>query len=156
MSVSADIIACELLDVVPVIMRTIRAEMRSHRSNELTVPLFRALMFLERHPGVSLQDLAGHLGLTSPTVCKIVDGLVSNRLVSRQPSSNDRRKITLTLTSDGREILEKARNSTQARLVELLASLSAEQYETVYQALKLLHPLFMLSEDQIVRGEIKI
>ena len=156
MSVSADIIACELLDVVPVIMRTIRTEMRSHKSNELTVPLFRALMFLERHPGASLQDLAGHLGLTSPTVCKIVDGLVSKSLVMRQSSRADRRKITLTLTSDGQEILEKARTSTQARLADLLTSLSAEQCETILRALKLLHPLFLPSGDQIFQGGIKI
>ena len=156
METSAEAIAREILDVVPVIMRTIRTEMRSHHSVDLTVPLFRTLLYLERHPGVSLQDLAGHLGLTSPTTCKIVDGLVSKSLVTRQPSSEDRRKITLALTLGGQNILDKSRTSTQARLVDLLASLSVEQCETVYQALKLLHPLFLPSEDQNVHGGIKI
>ncbi len=62
MDASADAVARELLDVVPVIMRTIRAEMRSHRSNDLTIPLFRSLMFLERHPGVSLRTWPGISG----------------------------------------------------------------------------------------------
>jgi hypothetical protein len=54
-------VARALLDVVPVIMRTIRTEMRSHRANDLTVPLFRSLMYLERHPGVALLDLAASI-----------------------------------------------------------------------------------------------
>src|SRR5664280_1791212 len=98
MNVSRETVARELLDVVPVIMRTIRTEMRRHRANDVTVPLFRSLMFIEGHPGVSLLNLAGHLGLTSPSACKIVDGLVEHSMVQRQHSDTDRRRITLELT----------------------------------------------------------
>jgi DNA-binding MarR family transcriptional regulator len=156
MDASADAVARELLDVVPVIMRTIRTEMRSHRSNDLTVPLFRSLLYLERHPGISLQDLAGHLGLTSPSVCKIVDGLVAHVLVTRQHSNPDRRKITLTLTPDGQKVLDEARTSTQARLADRLVSLSAEQCETVFQALLTIQPLFLPAGGKIIPGETKI
>jgi DNA-binding MarR family transcriptional regulator len=156
MSASREAVARELLDVVPVIMRTIRTEMRSHRSNDLTVPLFRTLMFLERHPGVSLMDLAGHLGLTSPSVCKIVDGLVARSMVKRQHSNADRRKITLALTHAGQKVLDLARNSTQARLAGLLVPLSAEQCETVFQVLQIVQPLFMGTGDKIIPGETKI
>jgi len=156
MGASRDTVARELLDVVPVIMRTIRAEMRSHRSNDLTEPLFRSLMFLERHPGVSLLDLAGHLGLTSPSACKIVDGLVVRGMVKRQPSNTDRRKITLALTHQGQKVLDEARSSTEARLAGLLAPLSGEQCETVFQVLQIVQPLFMLTGDKIIPGEIKI
>jgi DNA-binding MarR family transcriptional regulator len=156
MNKTTDAVADELLDVVPVIMRTIRSEMRSHRSNDLTVPLFRTLMFLERHPGVSLLDLAAHLGLTSPSACKIVDGLVTHSMVVRQPSSRDRRKITLALTPAGQNVLEQARTSAQARLADLLACLSSEQCETVYQALQILQPLFLPAENKILQRETKI
>jgi DNA-binding MarR family transcriptional regulator len=156
MGISTDAVARELLDVVPVIMRTIRTEMRSHRSNELTVPLFRSLMFLERHPGVSLLDLAGHLGLTSPSVCKIVDGLVDHSLVKRQHSNTDRRKITLALTQAGQEVLDEARTSAQARLADLLVPLSTQQCKTVFQALQIIQPLFLPAGDKILTGETKI
>ena len=156
MDSSTDAVARELLDVIPVIMRTIRSEMRSHRSNELTVPLFRSLMFLEQQPGVSLQELAGHLGLTSPSVCKIVDGLVAHSMVKRQHSNTDRRKITLALTREGQNVLDEARTNTQARLADRLASLSAEQCETVFQAMKIIQPLFRPAGDKIPAGEIKI
>ena len=156
MSASTDAVARELLDVVPVVMRTIRTEMHRHRSNELTVPLFRTLLFLERHPGVSLLDLAGHLGLTSPSVCKIVDGLVAHALVERQHSNTDRRKITLALTPEGQNVLDEARTSTQAGLADLLGSLSAEQCATVIQALQILQPHFLPDGDKTMDGGIKI
>jgi hypothetical protein len=40
MNASSDTIACEVLNVAPVIMRTIRAEMRSRRTPELSVVQF--------------------------------------------------------------------------------------------------------------------
>jgi len=40
MNASSDTIAREVLDVAPVIMRTIRAEMRSRRTPELSVVQF--------------------------------------------------------------------------------------------------------------------
>ncbi len=156
MDSSTEVAAREILDVVPVIMRTIRAEMRSQRSNELTVPLFRTLMFLGGHPGVSLQELAGHLGLTSPSVCKIVDGLVGHALVMRQHSNIDRRKITLALTPKGQNVLDEARERTQARLAEQLASLSAEGCKKVIQALEILQPLFLPTQNRTMQGETKL
>jgi DNA-binding MarR family transcriptional regulator len=156
MRASTQAVAGELLVVVPVIMRTIRNEMHNHRSSDLTVPLFRSLLFLERHPGVSLLDLAGHLGLTSPSVCKIVDGLVGHGMVKRQPSNTDRRKITLALTPEGQNVLDESRNSTQARLADLLASLSVEQCETVFQALQIIQPLFLSVGEKEILGGTKI
>jgi DNA-binding MarR family transcriptional regulator len=156
MDTSTEAVAREILEVVPVIMRTIRAEMRSHRAADLTMPLFRTLMFLERHPGVSLQGLARHLGLTSPSLSKIVDGLVAHALVRRQPSGMDRRRIALRLTSAGQEVLDKARTSTQASLAEMLAGLSAQQCKTVLKALHIIQPLFMPAGDKTVGGGMKI
>jgi len=148
---STETIACQLLEVAPAIQRTIRAEMR-HGSVELTVPLFRTLMFLDRNPGVSLLDLAGHLGLTSPTAFKIVDGLVSRKLVERADSLDDRRRITLTLTRAGKEVLKDARHLAQAKLAKLLGTLSAAELEQVSKALTVLQPLFIYPSKHHMHG----
>ncbi len=142
MDISPEMIAREILDVVPTIMRTIRAEMRSRRTTDLTVPQFRALLFLNRNPGVTLSAVTEHLGLTAPTVCKMVDGMVANRLVTRMPSSSDRRKVILTLTVEGQTILEKARSGTQARLMDVLASLTPEDRDSVHHVMQLFQTLF--------------
>jgi MarR family transcriptional regulator for hemolysin len=156
MGASPDTIAREILDIVPVVMRVIRTEMRSQRSADLAVPQFRALLFISRNPGSSLLAVAHHLGLTPPTVSKMVDGLVFNKLVSRESSHADRRKVNLTLTVQGQAILEKARDGAQVRLAKTLSRLNPEEGETVLQAMKLLQPLFLPGSDPvktIVKGE---
>ena len=149
MDVPTDTIAAEVLDIVPLIMRVIRAEMRSQHSADLAVPQFRALMFLNRNPGSSLLAVADHLGLTSPTVCKMLDGLVLDGLVRREASPQDRRKVTLTLTTQGQAILEKARDGTQARLADILSQLTPAASETVSQAMTLLRPLFLHGSETV-------
>jgi len=142
MGVSSDEIARQLLDVVPLVMRTIRSEMRSRRTPGLNVPQFRALMYLNRNPGVALLDLAAHLGLTPPTVSKMVDGLVEARLVRRQASTADRRRVLLELTSQGRVMLAQAHDGTQARLAEIVSGLTPAEGEMVLQALACLQAAF--------------
>jgi DNA-binding MarR family transcriptional regulator len=152
MEISTEVVARELLDVVPVIMRTIRTEMRSRRSADLSVPQFRTLLYLNNHPGASLSVVADFLGLTSPTVCKMIDGMVIKELMTRHSSPDDRRKIVLTLTEEGKMLLDASRNGTQAHLVSLLAGLSSTERTTIFEAINLLHPLF-LSQKVVEEGE---
>jgi DNA-binding MarR family transcriptional regulator len=80
------------LDVLPVIMRTIRGEMRSRRNPELSVDQFRVLMILDYNPDASLSTMAGHPGLTSPIESKMINVLVANHLVTRWDISMDHRR----------------------------------------------------------------
>jgi MarR family transcriptional regulator for hemolysin len=143
MTVSPAECAREVLDTVPLIMRTVRSEMRSHRTPDLTVPQFRALTFIHRHPGASLSKAAEHMGLTLPSMSKIVDGLVARQLVLRHTPPEDRRRVSLALTASGQATLRAAREATQARLAEALQTLSPAQRVCIIEAMRTLRPLFM-------------
>ncbi len=143
MDASVDTIAHEVLDTIPAIMRTIRKEMRSRRRADLSVVQFRTLLFLSRNPRASLSAVAEHLGVTLPTVSKMIDGMVANRMVTRGDSSADRRQVMLALTGQGRKLLEMARGGTQARLAEILAGLTPGEREAVHQVMQLLQRLFL-------------
>src|SRR5512137_2718402 len=106
MHTSPDICAQEILEVVPAVMRIIRAEMRRHRTADLSVPQFRTLAFIDRNVAASLSDVAEHIGLTLPSMSKIVDGLVMRKLVTRQTHPTDRRRMTLALTPRGQTALQ--------------------------------------------------
>ena len=133
----------ELMDTAPKIMQAIRVEMRRGRGSDISIPQFRTLAFIQRNPDSSLSDLAGHLGLTLPSVSKLVDGLVKQKLVLRQESKTDRRRLTLGLTSTGASIVNSSRANAQARLAKKLENLSVTELETIYQALQLLRPVFV-------------
>jgi len=149
MPVSPDECAREVLDVVPLIMRTIRAEMRRHRTPGLSVPHFRVLAFLNRNEGASLSEVAEYIGLTLPSMSTLIDGLVTRELVTRQTSPSDRRRVTLALTARGKSTLAAARRETQAQLAESLATLTATERATVVRAMQALCAVFTPSPESV-------
>jgi len=134
--------ATELLEVVPLMMRVIRAEVRTHSSPELTMPQFRALAFLGRNEGAMLGDVAGFLTLTLSAASKLVDGLVTADLVTRDCDPSDRRKIVLKLTSAGQEKFAAARQATAEFLAQRVAGLTATDRGCIVDAMQVLHRVF--------------
>jgi MarR family transcriptional regulator for hemolysin len=146
LSVSPDQCAHELLDLVPLIMRSIRTEIRKHR-NDLTIPQFRTLAYLNNYRGASLSEVAEHIGLTLPSMSKLIDGLVARQLVTREISPSDRRCVTLALTEPGQATLQATRAATQTYLARRLDLLSTQDRATVNQALQILRPLFSPTQE---------
>lgn len=142
MAASPDDVARHVLEVAPLIMRTLRSEMRQQRASDLSVPQFRTLSFLNRHPGASLSDVADHIGLTLPSMSKLVDGLVDRKLISRHTHAGDRRRVTLSLTSRGRSVWVASHQATLAYLITQMAALTEAQRATVVDAMEILRPLF--------------
>lgn len=131
-----------MLDVVPLVMRMLRAEMRQHRAADLSVVQFRTLNFLHTHAGASLSAVAEHVGLTLPAMSTLVDGLVARKMVKRGAAVGDRRRITLALTEPGQAALDATKAATEAQLAQRLAGLSAADCAVVTQAMQILSPLF--------------
>lgn len=134
--------ARDVLDVVPMVMRFIRAEMRKYGAVELSVPQFRSLLFIKRHAESPLGSVAEHLGLTPPSTTKLVDCLERQGLVQRKASSADRRKVTLGLTARGSALLDKATEGTQASLVAALAGLEVSELKAIEVAMDALKRVF--------------
>ncbi|QIA27521.1 MarR family transcriptional regulator [Thermaerobacter sp. PB12/4term] len=128
-------------EMVPRVMRLIRAEMRRHQPGRLSVPQFRTLVFLDRHPGASLSAVAEHLGVSRPTASALVGRLVQRGLVTREVDPAERRRVVLRLTPAGRENLEVARRRTQASLASHLAGFSPGELAVLAEGLRLLERL---------------
>jgi DNA-binding MarR family transcriptional regulator len=149
--VTADECATLVADTIPLVMQAIRAEMRSHRTPDLSVPQFRTLAFLGNHPGASISDIAEHIGLTLPSVSKMIDRLEARHLVERCSTAGDRRRVSLELTPQGETTLRVAAAATRARLAEMLAALSPDERAAVARAMHSLRMIFgsgQAAEDQ--------
>ena len=124
------------------VMRTIREEMRSHKGSDLSVPQFRMLIFLNRNEDASLSDVAEHMGLTLPSVSKMMDSLVAREYVSRREDPEDRRRVTLSPTPIGRNCMQSAHDATETRLAERLAVLSTSDRIRITEAMQSLESIF--------------
>jgi MarR family transcriptional regulator for hemolysin len=139
---SSGVCAREVLDVVPLAMRAIRAQLREHGAREVSVPHFRTLTYLDRHVGTSLSEVAEHIGVSLPSMSSLVDGLVTQGLVIRETHPEDRRRMTLTLTERGRTTLRTAREATARDLEQRLGKLAANERATVIEAMQVLRRVF--------------
>ncbi len=143
----AETTALVVLEAVPLVMRAVRARMREGRPAGVTVPQFRALLFIRRHPGAALSDVAEHLGTSVPAASDLVSRLVREALVVREADPRSRRRVSLTLTAEGRGQLESAERRVSGWLADELARLSPEQLAVVAAGLEDLRALFAGSEE---------
>ncbi len=136
--------AQEVLDVVPSVMRFIGAQMRGRRA-DVSVPQFRSMLFIARHPAPALRDVAGHLGLTPPTTSKLIDVLERRSLVRRGPSGEDRRRLTLSLTAAGQRVLQGVMRGARDQLAARMDSLPPRELRVVITSMSVLKKSFALS-----------
>jgi DNA-binding MarR family transcriptional regulator len=123
-------------------MRFIRHEMRTHRQAQLSVPQFRALVFLNVTDDPSLSAMAEHIGISLPAASRMVDMLVKRGLLERRVGATDRRRVSLSLTARGRKRYRRAHRETQAALARRFGVLSAAEQGLVRQAMQLLTRVF--------------
>jgi len=85
---------------------------------DLSLPQYRVLSLLGDGSSAS-SALAHRLAVSPPSMTAVVDGLVTRRLVAREPDTDDRRRLTLQLTADGSKLLRAAEGAVDARLGEV-------------------------------------
>jgi DNA-binding MarR family transcriptional regulator len=85
---------------------------------DLSLSQYRVLALLGDGSAAS-SVLARRLAVSPPSVTAVVDGLVSRGLVERQADPEDRRRLSVQLTTDGRKLLGAADSAAEARLDEI-------------------------------------
>lgn len=89
---------------------------------------FEALLRIERSGGaMTMGELAGQIALTSGGVTRLVDRLIEEGLVVRQPCATDRRVLYVALTEAGRTKLSEA---VDVHLVDLEEQLTGRMSES--------------------------
>jgi len=127
---------------VPVMMRFLRQQMRRHRRMGLTVPQFRALIFVSHNGDASLSAMADHIGISPPAASRMVELLVQRGLMRRLARPKDRRCVSLSLTPRGRAAFRKALRATQVALTRRFEKLSKRELAVVSGAMEILGRLF--------------
>ena len=127
--------ALYIIQTLPRMFKTIkhRARVVEAGQKELGDSQMWALRVLAEGKQVT-SDLAHHLNVTTPTMTRIVDGLVNKGLVKRTHDLEDRRRIYLEVTGEGSECARKGHEQFRATLVDYLSPLSNEQLADIMRA----------------------
>ena len=134
----------DLTAALDAIRRIVQALRVSSRRVEQELGVSGAQLFvlhaLSESPADSLNDLAART-FTHQLVSVVVERLVRKRFVTRTRSSDDRRRVTLTVTPAGRALLRNAPAVAQLRLVSGLRQMPPAQRQALTESL-----------DRLVRG----
>src|SRR6516165_3319277 len=86
-----------------------------------------ALAALERHESMTPGELAEHEKVQPPSMTRVIAVLEEHGLVLRAPHATDRRHVVLTVTPEGRDVVERVRRRREAWLARRLQELAPEE-----------------------------
>jgi DNA-binding MarR family transcriptional regulator len=110
----------------------------------LTVPQYTAMKALQNTgDNRTMSELADAARQISATMTGIVDRLVERGLLTRQRDPADRRAVRITLTEDGRQLLDAIQQKKRIRLRQFLEQLTpAERHDFVRLVEKYLNVVY--------------
>jgi DNA-binding MarR family transcriptional regulator len=86
-----------------------------------------ALSALEVHQAMTPGELAEHEKVQPPSMTRVIAVLEERTLILRSPHPTDRRQVILTVTEEGRGVVQRVRRRKDAWLAQRLAELTAEE-----------------------------
>lgn len=128
--------AAERLHAVAV--RMLRLVRGDARESGLSGPRLSALAALVSRGPLSLAGLAAAEQVTPPTMTRIVDGLVRPGLATRTPEPENRRRVRIVPTDEGRRLLDEGRRRRTQVVAGRLDRLAESERRAVERAIELL------------------
>src|SRR5215468_699012 len=121
--------------------RRLRVERQAEGLASLSDTQLAALAVLDRHAAMTPGELAEHEKVQPPSMTRVIAVLEERRLVMRAPHPTDRRQVVLTVTEEGRAVVQRVRRRKDAWLARRLAELTAEERATLRAAVPILEKL---------------
>src|SRR5438309_4016733 len=113
--------AREILEIIPLVMRTVAAELRA--AGEMPAPAHFGLLSILCGKPRMLSDLASLQGVSLPTMSNSISAMVERGWVRREAPEGDRRVVMIDVTPAGRGALEPVSRAADAHLADALAPL---------------------------------
>jgi len=128
--------ATRMLEVLPRVFRQMKNEAREEMPQAICDMGDTQFMIIHAlsHHAFTMGDMAERLLVSTPTISRIVDTLVTRGYVARRPDATDRRKVWLELTASGRALTEAMEVRFRQVVARLLEPLSGPQLDLIVAA----------------------
>ncbi|HEX6376274.1 MAG TPA: MarR family transcriptional regulator [Allosphingosinicella sp.] len=119
-------------------IRLLRMVRREDRHTGISPPRLSALSVLVFGGPMSLAELATAEEVRAPTMSRIVEGLVKDELATREADPDNRRKVRIAATEEGRRRLEGGRERRVRALRERLRRLADSEQRALARGVEVL------------------
>jgi len=127
----------ELLIALRKVIRAIGLHSKHlNKTSGLTSPQLIIMQDIDKTPGVNSGQVAKNVTLSAATVTNIIDRLESKNLVSRERNTQDKRKVSLYLTDNGKAILLNAPQPLQEHFIENFSNLAQWEQSQILSSME--------------------
>jgi DNA-binding MarR family transcriptional regulator len=137
--------ARDILEIIPLVMRTVTAELRA--AGELSAPAHFGLLSMLAERSRMLTELAWLQGVSLPTMSNSISSMVDRGWVRRTAPAEDRRIVMIEVTTAGRAALERVARCAETHLAEVLAPLDVTARRRMQRGLGVLHKVFAVRQN---------
>ena len=97
--------------------------------------LFGILSIISENPGINQGSVGRALGIQRANMVSLVNELADRDLVNREPSADDRRALSLSLTPAGKAAVDECLGQIRRHEDNLLSDLSSDERATLVSLL---------------------
>lgn len=120
-----------------IVVRTMTVQLlRELDELDITLSQLQALTHVAERRKCSVGAIAEGLGVTHPAAVKLVDKLVRKDLVTRGVAAGDHRQSEITITPEGRRLVNQIRQERTQRLQQVLDRMEQEDRLALIQGLQ--------------------
>jgi DNA-binding MarR family transcriptional regulator len=133
-------LSASLRSVVSALHKRLRKQMYSVATYSITEII--TMGYLYRQGAMLPSELAGHTGVKTQSMSQILNKMQEHKLIRREPSKEDGRKVYISLTAHGKKIVEKTRYERDEWLgAAMEQSLTAKETAILAQSIAILEKL---------------
>lgn len=129
----------ELFDALASVNRKLRSLFDARvKERGLTLSRARALFALSRRDGLNQRELADELGIETPTIVRLLDGMEKQGFIERRVEASDRRAKQIHMTRRGRDIADEIDKLACEIRKEVLGGVDDKDKATALQVVSLM------------------
>lgn len=138
------------------LIKQIELAVRSHldellRPDRLTALQYTALTVLERHPDMSVAQLARNSFVTGQSMADMIATLEERGLIERRRDQADRRRLAIALLPAGRELLNRYRDQVVTLEARMLHGITKPQITAMRRNLTTCHANLTADQPRLPR-----
>ena len=143
-----------LMDLIKQIELAVRSHLDSIlRPDGLTALQYTALTVLERHPDMSVAQLARNSFVTGQSMADMIATLEERGLIARHRDPADRRRLAIALLPAGRELLDRYRDQVAALEARMLHGITKPQITAMRRNLTACHANLTADQPRLPRAQ---
>ncbi len=127
--------AVEALMATSRVMTAVVARTLAAVEHTVSVPQLRVLVMLQYEGSLNLKSIAHGLGVNPSNASRACDKLVSSGLISRGGAEHDRRNVSISLTAEGRGLVDDLMRQRAELLGRAVADLPPADRRRLVQGL---------------------